>query len=145
MFSERDCQDDRVSLERFLQRLGNNLRANRTSLRFQLCRRAVARDGHINVFAGKCVGQRLADPAESNDCVAHAVSPISLLEAKFEKWVRGLAELKASLGTAMRSDLRHAASDGELDAGNVRTLIRGEECNCCRDFFGLAPAAERNL
>src|ERR1700749_367645 len=49
-----------------------------------------------------------------------------------------LAELEASLGTATRSDLRHAASDGELDAGNVRTLIRGEECNCCRDFFGLA-------
>ena len=58
---------------------------------------------------------------------------------------RSPAELEASLGTATRSDLRHAASDGELDAGNVRTLIRGEECNCCRDFFGLASAAEWNL
>src|ERR1700733_12708633 len=104
MFYKWNRQKDRVRLERFLQRLGNNLRPNRTSLRFQLRRRAVACDRHVHVLTRKRVGQRLADLAESNNCAAHAVSPILVLGAKFEKGVRGLAELETSLGTAIRSD-----------------------------------------
>src|SRR5580704_18727019 len=42
-------------------------------------------------------------------------------------------------------DLRHAAIDGEIHAGDVRTFIGSKEHDDCRDFLGLASAAERNL
>src|SRR5271154_4948148 len=53
--------------------------------------------------------------------------------------------MEASDGTAPRSDLRHASIDSEIHTGDVRTFIRGEEHDCCRNFFGFTSAAEWNL
>src|SRR3984893_16603539 len=47
--------------------------------------------------------------------------------------------------TAPGSDLRHASIDGEIHTGDVRTFIGSKEHDCCRDFLGLASAAEWNL
>lgn len=57
---ERDCQDDRVGLECFPQRLGDDRGSNRPSLRRQRLGRPAARDGHVDVFAGGGVGEGLA-------------------------------------------------------------------------------------
>ena len=65
MFRERDRQDDRVSLERIPQRLGDDRGSNRPSLRRQRPGRPAARDGHVDVFTGKGVGKGLAYLTES--------------------------------------------------------------------------------
>src|SRR5579872_6736344 len=61
MFSERDCQDDRVGFERIPQRLGDDRGSNRPSLRRQRLGRPAARDRHVDVVTGKGVGEGLAD------------------------------------------------------------------------------------
>src|ERR1700722_10459601 len=71
MFPKWDRQEDDVGLERFLQRLGNNLSSNRTSLRFQFHGQTAACDRHVDIFTREGVGQGLAYLAESNNCVAH--------------------------------------------------------------------------
>jgi len=53
--------------------------------------------------------------------------------------------LRASLGTSTKLDLRHAAIDGEIHAGDVRTFVRGEEHDSGRNFVGLTSAAKWNL
>ena len=42
-------------------------------------------------------------------------------------------------------DLRHASIDEEINAGNVRTFIGGEEQGGGCDFLGLASSAEWNF
>ena len=75
MFSERDCQDDRVGLdERIPQRLGDDRGSNRPSLRCQRLGGPAARDGHVDVFTGEGVGEGLADLTESYNCVANIFS-----------------------------------------------------------------------
>src|SRR6202451_3935506 len=76
MFPERDRQDDRVGLECFPQRLGDNRGSNRPSLRRQGLGRPTAGDGHVDVFTGKGVGEGLAYLTESYNRVAHSTSPI---------------------------------------------------------------------
>src|ERR1700722_4359963 len=71
MFPEWDRQEDDVGLERFLQRFGNNLSSNLTSLRFQFLGQAAACDRHVDIFTREGVGQGRAYLAESNICVAH--------------------------------------------------------------------------
>ena len=71
MFPKWDRQEDDVGLERFLQRFGNNLSSNLTSLRFQFLGQAAACDRHVDIFTREGVGQGLAYLAESNNCVAH--------------------------------------------------------------------------
>jgi hypothetical protein len=42
-------------------------------------------------------------------------------------------------------DLRQASIDGEIDTGDERTFIGGEEYDGSCDFLGLAPATHWNL
>ena len=77
MLPEWDRQDDRVGLECFPQRLGDDRGSNRPSLRRQRLGRPAARDGHVDVFTGEGVGEGLAYLTESYNRVAHNASPIS--------------------------------------------------------------------
>jgi len=74
MFLERDRQDDCVGLECIPQRLGDDRRSNRPSLRCQRLGRPATRDCHVDVFTGKGVGEGLAYLTESYNCVAHIFS-----------------------------------------------------------------------
>src|SRR5579862_6147887 len=76
MLSERDRQDDCVGLECIPQRLGDDRRSNRPSLRRQRLLRPAARDGHDDVSTGKGVGEGLAYLSESYNRIAHNTSPI---------------------------------------------------------------------
>src|SRR3984893_7398634 len=76
MLPERDRQDDCVGLECIPQRLGDDRGSNRPSLRRQRLGRPAARDGHVDVFTGKGVGEGLTYLTESYNCMAHNASPI---------------------------------------------------------------------
>src|SRR4029450_9628063 len=76
MLPERDRQDDCVGLECIPQRLGDDRGSNRPSLRRQRLGRPAARDGHVDVFTGKGVGEGLAYLTESYNRIAHNASPI---------------------------------------------------------------------
>src|SRR5437667_5580648 len=76
MFSERDRQDDCVSLKCITQRLGDDRGSNCSSLWCQRFGRPAARDGHLTVFTGEGVGEGLAYFAESYNRIAHNASPI---------------------------------------------------------------------
>src|SRR6202161_1742927 len=71
MFTARNRQDDCVSLECILQRLGDDRGSNRPSLRSQGLGGPATRNGHVDVFTGEGVGEGLAYLAESYNCVAH--------------------------------------------------------------------------
>src|SRR6202035_2926448 len=60
-------------------------------------------------------------------------------------FLRSRVRTKVREATAPGSDLRHTSIDGEIDTGDERTFIGGEEQNGGSDFFGLASAAERNF
>src|ERR1700722_13303072 len=62
-----------------------------------------------------------------------------------EAWSHDWRGWRASHGTAPGSDLRHSPIDGEIHAGDVRTFIGGEECDCCRNFLGHASATHWDL
>ena len=81
-------------------------------------------NGYFDALAGKRLGKSVADLAEADNCVAHNV-------------------LRSCV--ALGSDLSHAAIDGEIHAGDVRTFIGGEERDGSRDFLWLAPATHRDL
>src|ERR1700756_802992 len=76
MLPERDRQDDRIGLKRVSQRLGDDRRANRPSLRRQRLGRPAARDGHVDVFTGEGMGEGLAYLTEPYNRVVHNASPI---------------------------------------------------------------------
>ena len=52
---------------------------------------------------------------------------------------------RACTSSPPSSDLRHAAIDGQIHAGDVGTFIGGEERDGSRDFLRLAPATHRDL
>ena len=78
MLPVRDSQYDDVGLERVLQGLGKDRRADRVCLRRERFRLMAACYSHFDALAGEHAGQRLADRAETYDCVAHVTFPIGV-------------------------------------------------------------------
>ena len=121
---ETDGQKDDVRLDRFGQLFGDDPGSDRGRLGGIAFGAARGGNGYFDAASDKCLRQGLTDMAEANDCVFQDVSPIS-----------------CDAG----SDLRHAAIDREIHAGDVRTFIGGKEGDGSCDFLRIAPAAHWDL
>src|SRR5882757_5073895 len=69
----------------------------------------------------------------------------SFAKLKFEKRGPTIGGAGGPATGSAGSDLRHAAIDGEIHAGDERTFIGGEERDGSRDFLWLAPATHWDL
>src|ERR1700722_15944554 len=73
---ETDSQKDDVRLGRLRESFGNDRGSDRGRSGCKALRVARGGNGYFNALSGKRLGQRLADLAESYDCIAHNASPI---------------------------------------------------------------------
>src|SRR5690606_5103653 len=104
---EPDGQEDDVRLDGFRESLGNDPGADRGCGRGKALRVSRGCNGYVDTPSGKCPRQGLADLAEADDCVAHALF----------LWFTEATALRTIEWSAVRpsaSDLREAAVDGEL-------------------------------
>ena len=141
MFPKRDGQDDRVGLERILQRLGDDRGSNRPCLRRQRLGRPATCDGDFDVLTGKGVGEGLAYLAESYNCVAHMFSfglpnPTALR----------IIEWSAVKGECVRFglNLREATVNGEFAGGHEAAVVRREKGRRRPDLRRIGHALERS-
>src|SRR6185437_4216615 len=123
MLSERYRQDDRVGLEGFPKRPGDDRGPYRPGVRRQGLRRPAAGHRHFDAFTGEGVGQSLAYRAESYDCISHS----------FVLWFFNA-----------RSELVTAARFNRL-ARNPVAFRGGQEGHDSGDFRRLAKAPERDF
>src|SRR6202051_2801685 len=69
----------------------------------------------------------------------------SAAKKSFTIWTFSCVLIEISPSALSVLDLRHASIDGEIHTGDVRTFIRGEEHDCCRNFLGHASATHWDL
>src|SRR5579871_797501 len=72
---ETGSEEDHIRLDGARQRRGTDLGADRGRLGGKALRVSRGGDGHRDALSGERLGQRLADAAETDDCVAHVYFP----------------------------------------------------------------------
>lgn len=78
---KRHRKQDDICLNRVLECLGNDARADRSRLRFDRIGATCGRDDGLDAFSGEHLGQGLADGAEADNCIFHVQRPIVVLGA----------------------------------------------------------------
>src|SRR6202046_5490770 len=119
MLPARDRQGDRVGLECFPQRLGDDRGSNRPSLRRQRLGRPAACDGHADAFTGEGVGEGLAYLTESYNRVAHDASPIrvDIDSAAFQMAEKPPSTDKSTPFTKLESSEARNAATAAISSG----------------------------